>query len=86
MQRFVLSLTRGSSYKSGDTVFFITFDEGEGGSNRVATIVVSPSTRRGTVSAIRFDHYSLLATTEQLLGLGRLHAGATMSRTFDLAR
>lgn len=87
LQRFVSSLVGGGSYRAGDTVVFITFDEGDGFSNRVATVVVSPSTRTGTVAAGVFDHYSLLRTTEQLLGLPRLTAvGGSMARAFDLVR
>ena len=60
---------------------FVTWDEGEGGGSdnctantsdagcHVATIVVSPSTPRGTRQAGLFSHYSLLKTTEQLLGI-----------------
>jgi phosphatidylinositol-3-phosphatase len=86
-------------YRDGSTVVFITWDEGEGGSARncaisttdpgcrVATIVISPSTRPGTRSAVLFNHYSLLGTTEQLLGLRRLGRAAvrqTMTRDFHL--
>ena len=37
----------------------------------IATIVVSPSTRPGTVSTKLFNHYSLLRTTEEMLHLKR---------------
>jgi phosphatidylinositol-3-phosphatase len=73
-------------YRAGTTVVFITWDEGSGGypvedcdnttstdaSCRVATIVISPSTPAGTRPGAFFSHYSLLATTEALLGLPRL--------------
>jgi hypothetical protein len=86
-------------YRDGSTVVFVTWDEGEGGSSqrcatntsdvgcRVATIVVSPSTARGTRSARLFNHYSLLATAEQLLHLRRLglaSSSATMTAAFGL--
>ena len=58
------------AYRSGRTVVLVTWDEDDGSAdNRVPTIVVSPSTRPGTRARGRFDHYSLLKTTEQLLGL-----------------
>jgi hypothetical protein len=80
---------------------FITWDEGSGGypvedcdnttstdaSCRVATIVISPGTPAGTRSGAFFSHYSLLATTEQLLGLPRLGqaaSAATMTAAFRL--
>ena len=70
-------------YRAGNTVLFITWDEGEGGSAtycaanetdvgcRVAMVVVSPSTPSGQRSAQLFNHYSLLRTTEDLLGVHR---------------
>jgi hypothetical protein len=85
LRRFVSSLVRGRSYRAGDTVVFVTFDEGTDAANHVATVIVSPSTRPGTVSTARFDHGSLLRTTEQLLGLPRLGAGTSMARAFDLS-
>ena len=43
----------------------------------MATIVASPSTRAGTQSGVLFNHYSLLLTTEQLLGLAHLGQAAS---------
>ena len=86
-------------YRSGTTVVFVTWDEGEGGTAlqctantvdvgcHVATIVISPSTRPGTRSGRLFNHYSLLGTTEQLLRLprlGRASAFPTMTSAFRL--
>jgi phosphatidylinositol-3-phosphatase len=77
LQRWTAKLVGSSAYRSGTTVLIVTFDEGSGTSNRVATLVVSPTTPPGTRSATRFDHYSLLKTTEQLLGIRThlAHAG-----------
>ncbi|TMM18919.1 MAG: hypothetical protein E6F96_04430 [Actinobacteria bacterium] len=88
--RSKLPLILGSSaYRRGTLVVVITWDEGEGGSSddcatntrdvgcHVATIVVSPSTRPGTRSAKLFNHYSLLGSTERLLGTGPLGAAAS---------
>ena len=53
-------------------------------------IVVSPSTPAGTRSGTLFDHYSLLKTTEQLLGITTFlgHAGdagtSSMVSAFNL--
>jgi phospholipase C len=79
------------AYQAGTTVVFITWDEGSGGypaedcddpgttdnSCHVPTIVISPSTPAGTRSRTFFDHYSLLRTTEGLLGLPRLDQAAS---------
>jgi phospholipase C len=92
-------ILRSRDYRRGKVVVFITWDEGEGGSSNVcarntadvgchiATIVISPSTRRGTRSGKLFNHYSLLATSEQLLRLGRLgraRGAASMRSAFNL--
>jgi phosphatidylinositol-3-phosphatase len=70
-------------YASGHTVIFITFDENSySGVNHVATIVVGPSTPRGYQNASPYSHYSMLLTTEQLLGLppiGQAAAAAPMT-------
>jgi hypothetical protein len=78
------AIFNSTAYQSGTTAVFLTWDEGEGGSSNdcatnttdigchVATIVASPSTVPGTTSATLFNHYSLLGTAEQLLGLPAL--------------
>jgi hypothetical protein len=93
-----------AAYQSGNTVVFLTFDEGEFGgmftfgedcannttdvSCHVATIVISPSTRPGTTAAKLYNHYSLLRTTERLLGvrkrLGLARRARSMKRPFNL--
>jgi hypothetical protein len=54
---------------------------------RVATLVISPSTKAGTRSGTLFNHYSLLGTAEQLLGLPKLGlatSNTTMTKAFNL--
>jgi phosphatidylinositol-3-phosphatase len=78
-------ILESAAYQAGRTVVFITFDEGAGGgvgedcaampadeSCHIPTIVVSPSTPPGATSDKLYTHYSLLKTTEQLLGVRRL--------------
>ncbi len=92
-------ILHSSEYRSGHTVIFVTWDEGEGGhSNRcatnttdvgchVATIVISPTTAPGTKSGKLFNHYSLLRTAEQLLGLpplGKARSANGMEAAFGL--
>ena len=68
--RWLDRIVASPSYDAGHTVVFITWDEGLTGSdNRIATVVIGPSVQPGTRSATRFSHYSLLRTTEELLGL-----------------
>jgi hypothetical protein len=89
-----------SEYRHGSTAVFVTWDEGHHGSvgekcatNKtdqschIATIVISPSTKPGIRSATLFNHYSLLRTAEQLLGLPLLgHAAGSpgMTSAFNL--
>jgi hypothetical protein len=78
----------GSTYRAGRTAIFLTWDEDDrSASNHIATLVIAPSVRAGATSATRFDHYSMLRTTEQLLGLGYLGAASrasSMRRAFSL--
>lgn len=102
LSRNLPAILNSAEYRNGSTAIFITWDEGEGGgyasgehcatrttdvSCRVATVVISPSTRAGTRSGTLFNHYSLLGTAEQLLGLPKLGLAAsypTMTGAFGL--
>jgi hypothetical protein len=78
LKSWVSLIVASPGYQTGATALFITYDEDDGSSsNRVATVVVSRYTPAGTTSATAFTHYSLLKTTEQLLGIGTFlaHAG-----------
>jgi hypothetical protein len=86
---FVPKILRNHVYRSGKAVVFITWDESEGsGNNQVATLVLSRYTRPGTVARKAFNHYSLLRTTEALLGirakLGHAATAADMRAAFHL--
>jgi phospholipase C len=100
LAREVEMIVQSSAYRAGHTALFITYDEGAGDtpadctahtrapSCHVATVVVSPSTPPGTRSAERFNHYSLLRTTEDLLGLrhlGMATGAKSMSHPFGLS-
>jgi len=95
------TILNSAEYQGGHVAVMITWDEGapedpagencvsdpSGTGCLVTTIVVSPSTPAGTVSATFFDHYSLLRTTETLLGLGLLNQAAlapSMASAFNL--
>ena len=56
----------------------IVWDEDDVGSadNRVALLALAPGIHSRTAPG-RFTHYSLLRTTEEMLGLPRLGAAAT---------
>ena len=64
-----------------DGLLVITWDEGEDSANHVLTLIIRPNSQ-AFVSGRYYDHYSLLATIEDLLGVRRLGsaAGATPMR------
>jgi phosphatidylinositol-3-phosphatase len=84
---FMPKVLASPEYQAGGTAVFITWDESGGGSNHVATLVVSPYTTPGTEAATLYDHYSLLRTTEELLGLetlGNASTAPSMRGAFNL--
>ena len=94
------TILNSSEYTSGTTAVFITWDEGAGGSTgencstntadqscHIPTLVISPSTKVGSTSAALFNHYGLLGTAEQLLGLpllGQAASATTLTSAFNL--
>jgi phospholipase C len=95
----VPTILSSPEYQAGNVALFITWDEGEGGTSNdcatnttdigchVATLVISPSTTPGTQSATLYNHYSLLGTAEQLLGLpllGQASGAGSMISDFGL--
>jgi len=100
LARTVTRIAASAAYQSGTTAVFVTFDEGErsGSDNcafnthdagcHIATIVISPYTAPRTRSSAFFNHYSLLRTTEELLGiedfLGQAARAKSMRAAFDL--
>ena len=96
---WILPITQTGAYRAGHTVVLITWDEGEGGDKSdgddcsekptsavscwVPLIVLSASTPPGTRWTTPSNHYGVLRTTEELLGLSPLlgrAAGATSLR------
>ena len=77
LKGYLPALMSTSQYQAGNTVIFIVWDENSGSSgNQIPCIVISPYThavRDGT----SYSHYSLLRTTEQLLGLPLLANAAS---------
>jgi len=105
LSQIVPLITGGPNYQSGDTVLFITNDEGIGSdytlnenctsqaldasqpSCLIPTIVVAPHVPAGTVDNTFYTHYSMLRTTEELLGLPQLGLAASansMTSNFNL--
>jgi len=61
----------------------ITWDEGEDSANHVLTLVIRPGAQH-QVSNRYYDHYSLLATIEERLGVPRMGAAAGATPLTDL--
>lgn len=80
LKSYVPSLMATPQYQAGSTVIFITWDEDSGPcvgcTNRVPLIVVSPHTGH-VQDGTSYSHYSLLRTTEELLGLPLLGNAAS---------
>jgi hypothetical protein len=86
---FLPKIIESPEYEERETAVFITWDEDNGGSsNHIPTLVLSPFTRPGTQAVARYDHYSMLRTTEELLGmdefLGEAATAASMREDFHL--
>jgi phosphatidylinositol-3-phosphatase len=78
LQTFFGLVARNHAYRAGRVAVFVVWDEGVTG-NHVPAIAVSPFVPPGTRSAARLGHYSLLRTSEMLLGLPLLgHASAAL--------
>jgi hypothetical protein len=99
LAREVPRIVQSGTYRADHLALFITYDEGEGGSSNdcatnerdvgchVPMLVVSPSTPAGRRVGELLNHYSLLRTTEDALGLGHLGeaaAATSMASAFGL--
>ena len=52
------------------------------GGGRIGAVLLSPFIKGGTVSTVPYNHYSTLATTEDIFGLAKLGQAQTVSATF----
>jgi len=84
LSRWLPKILASQAYVSGGTVVFITYDE----YTPVPNVVISPYTVAGTATSVAFNHYSLLRTTEELLGitpyLGNAATAQSMRGAFNL--
>jgi phosphatidylinositol-3-phosphatase len=90
LSRWLPRLVASRVYRSHNTVVFVVWDEGDSGSVgqdcafdtqdegcHVAALVVAPSVPAHTRVATLLNHYSVLRTAEDLLGLPELGSAAT---------
>jgi hypothetical protein len=73
LQQWVTAITASKTFTQGRTALFVFWDE----PTPMPFLAVAPSVRPGTVVAQPVDHYALLRTTEELLGLPLLGAART---------
>jgi len=81
LSSFLKAVFATPQYRSGTTAVVVTWDEsshGDAATQKIPTLVFAPSVRPGTVATKRFDHYALLRTTEEMLGI-RIFLGAAAS-------
>jgi hypothetical protein len=82
LARTVPTILGTSAWKQSG-VLFLTWDEGEDSANSVLTIVIRPHPRIHA-SGRAYNHYHLLATIQDELGVKRLGAAANASPMSDL--
>jgi hypothetical protein len=84
LQRWIPRITGSAAYQAGKTAIFLTWDEPDDFNTNppklnIPTIVIAPSVIPGTKGADRYTHYSMLRTTEEMLGLSTTALGANVS-------
>src|SRR5579884_3564 len=87
LKAFVPKLIQSPQYQAANTVIFVTWDEGSSSDNQVVTEVIAPTVTPGLKVGTPFTHYSLLRTSEELLGLpllGNAANAASMRSGFGL--
>lgn len=89
LKGFLPKVFSSRTYRAGKTAVFVTWDEDDhSAGNHIATLVVAPGVKPRTRSGVPFDHYSMLRTTEELLGLktylGDAASATSMRRAFNL--
>ncbi len=85
LRQTVGTITQSKAW-TANGVLFIVWDEDDGGAgNRVLSLVVAPH-QSHRVSNQPYTHYSLLATVEDLLGVGRLGQASGAKAMSDLVQ
>jgi hypothetical protein len=82
LHQTVTMITESDAWKSNG-ILFITWDEDLRGDNHVLTLVVAPG-QDHRVSDRAYNHYSLLATIQDLLGVDRLAGSVNAQPMQDL--
>jgi phosphatidylinositol-3-phosphatase len=72
----VSRIVSSDAWRSGG-MLFIVWDEGDGGDSNLVPLIVLTKDATATRIETQYDHYSLLATIEDIFGLPRLGAATT---------
>jgi hypothetical protein len=84
LRDWVMTIVGSSTYAEGRTALFVVWDE----PTPMPLLVVAPGVPTGATASAQFDHYSLLRTTEELLGLapplGQAATATSMRGAFGL--
>jgi len=77
-------ITDSDTFRAGATAVFVVWDE----PTPMPMLVIAPAVPPGTTSTLPWDHYSLLRTTEEMLGipelLGNAATATSMRDTYGL--
>jgi hypothetical protein len=76
LSQLIPLITSSAAYKAGNTAVFLTWDEDEGGVG-IPFIAINPYIAPGLKFNGTFTHFSLLRTTEEMLGLPLLQNAAS---------
>ena len=70
------------AFTTQNSVLLLTWDEDDSsGNNRVDLVVAGPNAVRGQVSAVSYNHYSILSTVESAWGVAALNANDSSATT-----
>jgi hypothetical protein len=73
---FLPKLLASPEYRAGRTVILVTWDEGLLTDSHIPLFVISPYVNPGARETRRFDHYSLLRSMQEMMGLSPFLAHA----------
>ncbi len=86
LEKYVSLILKSPSFTQKKSLLILTWDEDDGSrDNHIATIFVGNGVKKGYQSAVRYDHYSLLHTIEEVLKLTPINTNdATASVMNDM--
>jgi phospholipase C len=83
LARQVPAILASPAFTRQRSLLVVTWDEGEGGRNKVATVFAGPAAKKSYRSDTAYSHYSLLHTIENAWGLAPLTDNDRNAATMD---